>query len=338
MYTEHPLTQEWLVACQASQLKKQPKSFEILGKRIVIFRSGKAVRALEDRCPHRNAPLSGGVIRNGNIQCPYHGWEFSEFGECLTIPGLGCEKSKLTVSVPSFLAVEKDNLIWVNFDSSADECNIPAIQLSRQDIAADSFVITSDIHSTLMNALENFLDGFHTPFVHAALIRTPATKQEVKARITAGTDRVEIEYSGETGQSGWLSRLFENRRTLSYGRFIRPSIAQLEYCDLKGTSLLVTVFFTPIRNGLHRIHAVIETPRRKIPAFIKNIILKSFFLYILKQDKDILRIQRENIDRFGGEQFTSTRVDFIRPYIIRLLQTQHSPNSLQNQRVEGFYL
>jgi len=36
--------------------------------------------ALEDRCPHRFAPLSRGTLVDGNIQCGYHGLTFNTAG------------------------------------------------------------------------------------------------------------------------------------------------------------------------------------------------------------------------------------------------------------------
>ncbi|WP_207559273.1 MULTISPECIES: Rieske (2Fe-2S) protein [unclassified Nocardioides] len=32
--------------------------------------------ALLDRCPHRDIPLSGGVVRDGTLVCPGHFWRF----------------------------------------------------------------------------------------------------------------------------------------------------------------------------------------------------------------------------------------------------------------------
>ena len=49
----------------------------LLDERVVLFRdaSGTA-RALQDRCPHRFAPLSRGRVCDGQIECGYHGLRF----------------------------------------------------------------------------------------------------------------------------------------------------------------------------------------------------------------------------------------------------------------------
>jgi vanillate O-demethylase monooxygenase subunit len=60
----------------------------IMKEPIVFYRLPDGnVAALQDRCPHRFAPLSMGQIVNGDrIQCPYHGLEFGPSGACTLNP------------------------------------------------------------------------------------------------------------------------------------------------------------------------------------------------------------------------------------------------------------
>ena len=48
--------------------------------------SDGSVAALEDRCCHRAAPLSRGVLEDGVVQCGYHGLEFDAAGACVHNP------------------------------------------------------------------------------------------------------------------------------------------------------------------------------------------------------------------------------------------------------------
>ena len=60
---------------------------------IAVFRSRKGeLFAIENRCPHRQGPLSEGVMGDGKIVCPLHGHKFNlktgqggEAQECLNI-------------------------------------------------------------------------------------------------------------------------------------------------------------------------------------------------------------------------------------------------------------
>ncbi|KFB10870.1 nitrite reductase small subunit NirD [Nitratireductor basaltis] len=45
---------------------------------IAVFRTvDDRVFALEDKCPHRNGPLSQGIIHDGCVTCPLHNWVIS---------------------------------------------------------------------------------------------------------------------------------------------------------------------------------------------------------------------------------------------------------------------
>ncbi|WP_346897352.1 nitrite reductase small subunit NirD [uncultured Roseibium sp.] len=50
---------------------------------IAIFRTADdRIFALEDKCPHRNGPLSQGIVHDGCVTCPLHNWVISlETGE-----------------------------------------------------------------------------------------------------------------------------------------------------------------------------------------------------------------------------------------------------------------
>lgn len=50
---------------------------------IAVFRTAEdRVFALEDRCPHKQGPLSQGIIHGDCVTCPLHNWVFSlETGE-----------------------------------------------------------------------------------------------------------------------------------------------------------------------------------------------------------------------------------------------------------------
>ena len=64
----------------------KPTPFTLLGQNVVIFRDGAGSwNVLEDKCPHRLAPLSEGRIEpsDGTLQCSYHGWRFDSGGRAV---------------------------------------------------------------------------------------------------------------------------------------------------------------------------------------------------------------------------------------------------------------
>lgn len=66
----------WKVARSEEVTPDKPLAVHLGDQPLVLWRDqANVARALEDRCPHRRAPLSRGCIRdNGWIQCGYHGW------------------------------------------------------------------------------------------------------------------------------------------------------------------------------------------------------------------------------------------------------------------------
>ena len=68
--------------------EEQGLAIEIQGEQLALFREGEDIHCLEDNCPHRGAALSEGLVRNGEVVCPWHGWRFGlEDGECSSLPG-----------------------------------------------------------------------------------------------------------------------------------------------------------------------------------------------------------------------------------------------------------
>jgi nitrite reductase (NADH) small subunit len=45
---------------------------------IAVFRTAdNRVFAIEDKCPHKNGPLSQGIVHDGCVTCPLHNWVIS---------------------------------------------------------------------------------------------------------------------------------------------------------------------------------------------------------------------------------------------------------------------
>ena len=121
--------------------------------------------ALEDRCPHRHAPLSFGRVEGEGLRCMYHGLTFSPDGVCLGGPGP-------TIVPPgtaarAFPAVERWDWIWVwtGDPARADPAAIPQVHDpddSDWAMKADAIDYAADyqlIH-------DNLCDLSHLDFVH----------------------------------------------------------------------------------------------------------------------------------------------------------------------------
>lgn len=78
----------WYVAAWSNELTTEPLARRFLNEPVVLYRtSANQVVALEDRCCHRQLPLSLGKVIDDQLQCGYHGLLFASDGTCVDVPG-----------------------------------------------------------------------------------------------------------------------------------------------------------------------------------------------------------------------------------------------------------
>ncbi|WP_254509242.1 aromatic ring-hydroxylating oxygenase subunit alpha [Anatilimnocola floriformis] len=316
------LGQHWLVCCEAAQLGRKPLSVNVLGTPLVVFRSSTGIIVAEDRCPHRNAPLSLGQIERGELTCPYHGWRFGEAGRCVAAPGICADPPNVTLRC--WQADEFDGWVWVAAPTLTSARRMYRSKLA-ENADYENFNMTAALDSTLPDAIENLLDATHTPFVHAGLIRSAKAKQSFTAVVRRSNDLVEAEYRGEKRQHGLISRLFEPEREVSFGRFIPPFTAELEYRSPARTELLVVSHFTPADTGKTNVFVKVYLPKGRLPSWLRLAIARLFFCRVLKQDSEILASQSRNIARFGKQAYTFWQADLLRPWIDAWLRDGEFP-------------
>src|SRR5512135_3028806 len=81
---------QWYVVLESNEVGPRPVGVTRLGENMVFWRdqAGK-INAAVDRCPHRGVALSAGKTLAGQLQCPFHGFEFDSSGKCVLIPANG---------------------------------------------------------------------------------------------------------------------------------------------------------------------------------------------------------------------------------------------------------
>ena len=113
----------WAVARSEEINNEKPVNVDIGDQPVVLWRDNVGVvRALEDRCPHRRAPLSlGCVLGNGMIQCGYHGWTYDgATGHLEDIPNLkNNQKFPKLYRAQAFTVSESGGFIRVCLDPKA---------------------------------------------------------------------------------------------------------------------------------------------------------------------------------------------------------------------------
>ena len=65
----------------------QGRTVEVKGRRFAVYNLEGQFYAIDDTCPHRGGPLGAGILENGRVFCPLHGWSFDlKTGACRSNP------------------------------------------------------------------------------------------------------------------------------------------------------------------------------------------------------------------------------------------------------------
>ena len=161
----------WHAVAWARDVTEKPLAVKLLDHPVVLWRSENGVVAFHDLCIHRGTPLSLGWIDNGQIVCPYHGWQYGADGLCKHIPSLPADRAipaKARVGV--YHAAEKYGLIWVCLKTPI--ADIPEFPQEVHDPSYRWGVYSSDGQwkANAARMIENLLDFSHFPWVHPGIL------------------------------------------------------------------------------------------------------------------------------------------------------------------------
>ncbi len=170
LVTQQPVLKRfWYPVMPIDQLVMQPQSFELLGQKIAIWLDSEGRPAATiDRCCHRSAQLSKGVVIEGCLRCPYHGWSFDQHGTCVKVPQMS-DQSRIPASykVQAYRCVDRYGYVWVCLDDDPltpipeiQEADDPKLRIIPQFYEA--------WQCSGLRVMENSFDNAHFSFVHAA--------------------------------------------------------------------------------------------------------------------------------------------------------------------------
>lgn len=159
----------WHAIGPSSFVKDRPVSLKRLGATLVLWRDTEGrLHALEDRCPHRGAPLSQGVAMGDRLSCPYHGVEVRHDGVVTRVPGSpGC-KLEGQKATRSFHVREQAGAIFL-YNASEPVDEPPPLQLPDEltdDDNFSSFLCYVEWKCDYRYALDNVMDPMHGTFLH----------------------------------------------------------------------------------------------------------------------------------------------------------------------------
>ncbi|MCH0572220.1 aromatic ring-hydroxylating dioxygenase subunit alpha [Streptomyces sp. MUM 136J] len=141
------------------------------GERIALYRGRSgAVHALEDRCAHRQVPLSMGVVEGETLRCCYHAWAYRGDGRISQIPYLSKGDTRPPRGVRGYPVREAYGMVFV-FPGDPEKAAATALPdlpaFGSPHYRTMTFSRTVHCHYSFMH--ENLLDMNHQ-FLHRGVV------------------------------------------------------------------------------------------------------------------------------------------------------------------------
>ncbi|MFH8679367.1 Rieske 2Fe-2S domain-containing protein [Streptomyces lydicus] len=159
------------VAVSGSVRRNKTFAAAFAGERIVLYRGESgAVYALEDRCAHRQVPLSMGVVEGDTLRCCYHAWAYRGNGRISQIPYLPKGVDRPPRGVRAYPVREAYGLVFVFPGDREKAATARLPELPEFDSARHrtmTFSRTVRCHYSFMH--ENLLDMNHQ-FLHRGIL------------------------------------------------------------------------------------------------------------------------------------------------------------------------
>lgn len=156
---------QWHPVALSSDVQQGPVGVRLLDEDLVLWRDAEGVaNAFVDRCPHRGARLSLGRVNEGNLECPYHGWQFADSGQSVKVPAVPSFTPPPQHCVKSFGVQEACGLIWVQLQAA--DVPLPAFEAEGDARLRKVSCGPYDVAASAPRIIENFLDMSHFGFVH----------------------------------------------------------------------------------------------------------------------------------------------------------------------------
>ena len=193
----------WYPICQSGHVKEQPLGLHRLGHDIVVWRDphGK-IRVHDDRCLHRGAKLSVGMVVDGVLRCAYHGWCYDTSGQCVAIPTSKIAQAKLAprLQLESFEAHERAGLVWAYFPEDRS-VPVPPLVIPEEleDPEYSGFICEAEWGANWILIMENLADPMHGPFLHGQSLTLSRGALEDDMRTTRSPDGFLVEREGQRG-------------------------------------------------------------------------------------------------------------------------------------------
>lgn len=157
----------WYMAGWSDEVGDDGLVRQILGLPLFVYRlEDGRIAAVQDRCPHRFAPLSKGTREGDLLVCGYHGLAFAADGRCVRNP-FG-PRIPTGAALRTFAAVERHDAVWLwgGDPAAADPALIPDFAFIPDSPVQRSVRGHTLMHANYEYGTDNLMDLSHIEWVH----------------------------------------------------------------------------------------------------------------------------------------------------------------------------
>lgn len=322
---EKDLRPGWYPIALSAELRR-PRRVTFLDKTLALWRGAAGVHALEDRCLHRQAPLSAGQVAGDRIRCPYHGWEYTGEGRCALIPAEPGPPA-ITARLPAYSVRERGGFVWLAVRASGEP---PALSWP----GGAPVLLSAVLPASLIDCAENFLDPQHTPFVHPGLVRASGAARRREVTVELGAEAIVARHAPIEEGIGPLSSLFRffRARVSHSDRFTLPNRIDVDYHieAFGGLDFAARLALAP--RGPRETFLALSLELRggralRLLGPLIRAYLRRAAGTVLRQDRAILKLVTENRARFGDPPDLFPASDYVHRQLRRLWQGQPLPEA-----------
>lgn len=280
----------WHAVALSREVTVRPLRRLLFGRALVLWRAPEGVRALADVCPHRGAPLSGGVVVDGAIACPYHGYRFDGVGRCVHVPVTG---EAAPIRATPVTVREEEGLVWASFGA-------PAREPPRLGLGAgwSRVLISHGLPAPFELVVENFMDSGHTGILHRGLVRGDGRVAR-EVRVERSGDVVRVEHMPCAERVGVLPGWLGGGETSHVDVFTRPAAIRVDYDLGRGRAFAALLYCSPTTDDETTLFAALAV---RLGAWnpLARLALPALARRVLRQDAEITGAVARNLRESGA--------------------------------------
>lgn len=162
----------WYPVAYSDELTDRPQGFTLFGEQLVVVRLNGEAHVFEDLCRHRGAALSLGVVDDGCLRCPYHGWTYDSSGRVVRVPARAELGGLVDAVLPQYPVVETSGLVYTTLGDP--KFPPPAIEEFADPTYTFLHLDIYEWNCSVPRRLENYFDFSHFAWVHDGILGNSA--------------------------------------------------------------------------------------------------------------------------------------------------------------------